>query len=313
MIIPLDKTTCPNCGNKLTFNPETQSLGCELCNQVSDIQEEYIENIKYNIIPFQLSKKQIENLFYDWLVNNNNTIPVDILEKTTINFIHGQYLPTWTFQVFHEEELKKYHELTYAGDTQSIEPNALRVLDYIKVKPALIIPYEEKYSMGFDISALVQSKETAWQNYIKRLGAMGVYRRLESEMDFCYVPIWTVKYTYENKEYIVCIDGITGRKKKGIAPVEQLVIDRKKSLKKANISLWVFTLSFLLFAYMLISERIKIIDGFTLTIFFGTMFGSFFYMIYNVFMLLFIKTKFRIGMRRDKVLKEFSLRLAEKK
>lgn len=58
---------------------------------------------------------------------------------------------------------------------------------------------------------------------------------------------------------------------------------------------------------------IKNMGSFSMTIFFETMFGSLFYMIYNIFIFLFVKAKFRIEMRRDKVLKEFSLRLAEKK
>ncbi|SFC87343.1 hypothetical protein SAMN05421780_11137 [Flexibacter flexilis DSM 6793] len=311
MAISLDKTTCPHCGNTLTFNPETQNLGCELCNQVSDIQEEYVENIKYHVIPFQLSKRQVENLFYDWLVNDKNTIPIDILEKTTINFIHGQYLPTWTFQVFHENELKKHQALSYAGETQSIEPNVLRVLDYINIKPELIIPYEEKYSMGFDIAPLVQNKETAWQNYIKCQGAMGVHRRLESEMIFCYMPVWAVKYTYENQEYVVFIDGVSGIAKKGIAPVDQLVINERKRIKKVKISFYTFALSFLLFACMLISERAKVTSVTILPILLITILLSIIYLLYNVIMSIFIQG--RIQLRYVKVQKEFALRLAEKK
>lgn len=315
MAISLNKTTCPTCGNMLTFNPETQSLDCELCAQVSDIEDDYIENIEStHIIPFQLSKNKAEDAFLRWLVRDDATTPSDIIQNTTIDLVHGLYVPAWSFDVLDNKTGKQFNALSYAGNRADIKADILQFIDNVKLPNEVFKPYEEKYTMGFDVVPLEIDKTAAWKKYVLASGSKSLHYQLESDALFTYMPVWMITYTYNQMRYIAYIDGLTGDFISSNAPIEPLIAESKRIYNMYNYMRGGFLSSTVIFFLLFLDHKevSNPIAKLLILILVPMMFISFFGLILYSIKRKKVSPKIHLALRK-KSQYDLTIRLADKK
>jgi len=87
--------TCKACGAVYLVSPEVLSLTCPHCDSSYSIQKVETSEVipPEGIIPFSISKEEVEQIIMQWL-KDNQVHKIPLIENIT-----GIYLPAWTFDI----------------------------------------------------------------------------------------------------------------------------------------------------------------------------------------------------------------------
>ena len=96
---------CQNCSAKFTIESKTLKVNCGFCGSSKVNLEAYdLQYIKpVGIIPFYISKEAAEKRFNKWIRQGWFT-PFNFQKLTSVNSLHGVYIPFWTYDAQTESE-----------------------------------------------------------------------------------------------------------------------------------------------------------------------------------------------------------------
>lgn len=94
---------CNSCGADIEFDAGSQSLKCQYCGAINEIQkeEDQLPDGVESIIPFTVSKDDLEKRVYEYMASGDYT-PDDILEASTFTKQELFYVPAFMFRVEYE-------------------------------------------------------------------------------------------------------------------------------------------------------------------------------------------------------------------
>jgi hypothetical protein len=169
------------------------------------------------VIPFAVTQDQARRAAREWLA-------AEELDAVSVVFLNGVYLPMWTFDIDVVWKGRRHLEddvLVPASDTLPQEwASALGSFHLDK-----LVPYDPGYladwpAETYDISvadASIKARAKARKLVAKRLGKQvgdfgpGVARLSVMSFKLIIVPLWIVRYSYEEeRQYTVLVNGQTG-------------------------------------------------------------------------------------------------------
>lgn len=95
--VKLSEYHCPSCGADLITDEHTAATFCRYCGSPTIVKKNLEGEFKPDyVIPFKVSKEQVEELFKTWCHNGRFT-PKGFYEPQQIEKITGTYVPFWLF------------------------------------------------------------------------------------------------------------------------------------------------------------------------------------------------------------------------
>ena len=95
--------TCNSCGAEIAFEAGKQSLTCQFCGAVNQIErpEDALETAFDRIVPITVTPHELDNRLYAYMASGNFT-PDDMIEASTITLRERYYVPAFAFKVDYE-------------------------------------------------------------------------------------------------------------------------------------------------------------------------------------------------------------------
>lgn len=95
--------TCNSCGAEIVFEAGKQSLACQYCGAVNQVErpENVLETSFDRIVPITVTPHELDNRLYAYMASGNFT-PDDMIESSTITLRERYYVPAFAFKVDYE-------------------------------------------------------------------------------------------------------------------------------------------------------------------------------------------------------------------
>lgn len=222
--INLKQTTCPNCGAQLSFDPATLMISCRFCGSTFEINkaEDTITSSQDSIVPFSVSKKDINAIAMRWLSEGTFT-PTDILDSVYISSLEGCYYPMFLYKGRYkgnwsatagQDSVTTYNEwdpsrkkmmqqvrtsttwttnngyldsdytvMSYAGSNNDVPPEVQGYLSQTDYYEKSPEKFDGKYVLGFKALDFNQDIRTVWENNGKQLANSAARAEVMSRMN----------------------------------------------------------------------------------------------------------------------------------
>lgn len=107
---------CSNCGASTVFEDNELSKVCPFCSSSNIVPSDSIPGMKpSSILPFSISEEKAKELYRKWM-KSKLYAPREIKKNPPQGFLHGVYLPVYTFDMdtntVYKGRLGKYHTKT---------------------------------------------------------------------------------------------------------------------------------------------------------------------------------------------------------
>jgi predicted RNA-binding Zn-ribbon protein involved in translation (DUF1610 family) len=209
---------CRDCGASFVLGPEKLSFTCPYCASVYVVEQAEMRKLvpPEGVIPFAVTQDQARRAAREWLA-------AEELDAVSVVFLNGVYLPMWTFDIDVVWKGRRHLEddvLVPASDTLPQEwASTLGSFHLDK-----LVPYDPGYladwpAETYDISvadASIKARAKARKLVAKRLGKRvgdfgpGAARLSVMSFKLIIVPLWIVRYSCEERQYTVLVNGQTG-------------------------------------------------------------------------------------------------------
>ena len=201
--------TCKNCGAETIQNKLQLSGMCPFCGSTTVEAADPAQDMMApnGIIPFKITEKRAFYIFKDW-IKDRFLAPELLAENAQLNKFYGIYVPLFTFDVLTENRFTG----RYSEDGRTL----LRC---------------GKFQHQVDDFPVVASKQLASDklllnvikdHYLKNeAGRQNIPRNLKGvdmstdyfdlKYKYLIVPVWINSFYYDNKLYMIVINGQTGK------------------------------------------------------------------------------------------------------
>ena len=267
----INEATCPTCNAKLLINNNIISNRCIYCksNIVVNKTNDSI-SMPDKIIPFSITK-DIARDEVNTIVNKKRLLPKDF--KININDIQAIYVPFWLYSNKYKVIARDKHFRILKRTEMSFELIPYDANTHIDNKITKSIePFNYNYLIDFDsayLSGVIAQKYDVLSNIgeedINKRCITSIYEFILNKKSKFYVkdvqrinetlltqnkyyalfPIWFLNTKYKNNEYLIVINGQTGK----IAG--NLPIDKTKA-KLITFLFFIVSFSLFLFIFLLL-------------------------------------------------------------
>ncbi len=209
---------CQDCGASFLLGPEKLSFTCPYCASVYVVEQTEVRKLvpPEGVIPFVVTQDQARRAVLEWLA-------AEELDVAPVVSLNGVYLPMWTFDIDVAWKRRRHLEddvLTPASSTLPQElASAVGSFHLDK-----LVPYDPGYladwpAETYDISVADASIKARAK--VRKLVAERLGKRIEdfgpdvarlSVMSFklIIVPLWIIRYSYEERQRTALVNGQTG-------------------------------------------------------------------------------------------------------
>jgi predicted RNA-binding Zn-ribbon protein involved in translation (DUF1610 family) len=210
--------TCQDCGASFVLGPERLSFTCPYCASVYVVEQAEVRKLvpPEGVIPFVVTQDQARRAALEWLA-------VEKFDTASVISLNGVYLPMWTFDIDVAWKRRRHLEddvLTPASNT--LPQELASVVSSFHLDK--LVPYDPGYladwpAETYDTSvadASIKARAEARLLAAERLGKRiedfgpGVARLSVMSFKLIIVPLWIVRYSYEERQYTVLVNGQTG-------------------------------------------------------------------------------------------------------
>lgn len=249
---------CDNCGAELITDKNTSATCCSFCGSPAIITKRLTKQFRPDyIIPFKITKEEAKEKFIEF-AQGKKYVPRDYFNKSNLNNIQGIYVPFWImssrckvsargdglkqrtvykdkYQLMSDFDVK-YNNVPFDGSLEiadglmeAIEP--FDISQRVEFKSSYLQGfYAQKFNLTSDnlcdrilLRMQEYGRETAAMSFSGydsiKFGACGV-KPYDLEHTYALYPVWFLNYKYDNKNYMIAVNGQTG-KTDGYLPVDK--------------------------------------------------------------------------------------------
>ena len=239
--------TCKQCGSETIQNRLQLSGMCPFCGSTTVEEADPSQDIMApnGIIPFKITEKRAFYIFKDW-IKDRFLAPELLAENAQLNKFYGIYVPLFTFDVLTENRFtgrysedgrtllrcgKFQHQVddfpVVASKQLASDKLLLNVIKDYRTNEAK--PYTPDALAGFPCEHYSIGLTEAWNSvgpdmdhYLKNeAGRQNIPRNLKGvdmstdyfdlKYKYLIVPVWINSFYYDNKLYMIVINGQTGK------------------------------------------------------------------------------------------------------
>ncbi len=233
---------CSNCGGQTVYDSEQVTGACPFCGSTSVAPAAENDQIMVPnaVIPFSISKDQVQDLFIGYL-KNKKLLKKGVLDCKLENVV-GIYLPFWTFDAYTASSYTAYRYIVGKENNEQFTGSWYQGFDDIPIfasdrisNPFIskvqdfdftrAVPYSSKYLAGIPAERYTLGLNEGWER-TKKLITEKIRRGIRSTR--CYgekiytnyynvkfrclmAPVYLAKYNYGKKSYFVAINGQNGK------------------------------------------------------------------------------------------------------
>jgi predicted RNA-binding Zn-ribbon protein involved in translation (DUF1610 family) len=249
---------CNSCGAVLITDKNTAATSCSFCGSPAIISRRLTKQFRPDyLIPFKITREEAQEKFIEF-VKVKKYVPRDYLNKSNLNKIQGIYVPFWimssrcmvsargngikqravykdNYQLMSDFDVK-YNNVPFDGSLEIADGlmEAIEPFDISQRKPFNSSYLQGFYAQKFNLTAdnlcdriLTRmehyGRETAAMSFSGydsvKIGACGV-KPYELEHSYALYPVWFLNYKYGDRNYMVAVNGQTG-KTDGYLPVDE--------------------------------------------------------------------------------------------
>lgn len=249
---------CDNCGAELITDKNTSATCCSFCGSPAIITKRLTKQFRPDyIIPFKITKEEAKEKFIEF-AQGKKYVPRDYFNKSNLNNIQGIYVPFWImssrckvsargdglkqrtvykdkYQLMSDFDVK-YNNVPFDGSLEiadglmeAIEP--FDISQRVEFNSSYLQGfYAQKFNLTSDnlcdrilLRMQEYGRETAAMSFSGydsiKFGACGV-KPYDLEHTYALYPVWFLNYKYDNKNYMIAVNGQTG-KTDGYLPVDK--------------------------------------------------------------------------------------------
>lgn len=249
---------CDNCGAELITDKNTSATCCSFCGSPAIITKRLTKQFRPDyIIPFKITKEEAKEKFIEF-AKGKKYVPRDYFNKSNLNNIQGIYVPFWImssrckvsargdglkqrtvykdkYQLMSDFDVK-YNNVPFDGSLEiadglmeAIEP--FDISQRVEFNSSYLQGfYAQKFNLTSDnlcdrilLRMQEYGRETAAMSFSGydsiKFGACGV-KPYDLEHTYALYPVWFLNYKYDNKNYMIAVNGQTG-KTDGYLPVDK--------------------------------------------------------------------------------------------
>ncbi len=181
------KLSCPQCGAKIPSIQESGFITCQYCDTTLYIDLSQVSQHYY--LPRQIDRKHVLSILSRWLITRELAKEPQLLEIEHLYFpfwrlVQGAdtfFYPAASFPIQELEEMK-----VPGGDFKLYEPS-------LEEENTVVAP-------DIFLDSILESKQDGPK---KREGDLKPF--------LVHLPLYTIKYQYEDSEYEAVIDGVQGQ------------------------------------------------------------------------------------------------------
>lgn len=268
----LNELLCPTCNAILLTNENDISTKCIYCrNNVIINKTSDKVPIPDKIIPFRIGKKETKKIIKEYL-EDKQFLPKDFSVNKYINDIQGIYIPFWLYKnkykvsvrknyMRHDKAEVEFENIPFDANkhlnnkvTSSLEPFDYKEL--IKFNSAYLSGFmAQKYDVDESsgrkdvkdrcTSTIEMLFKDANSKYYEPQIELIQETLIEEKAYYALLPIWLLNFKYNNNEYLIAINGQTGKITASL-PVDET----KLSKQKLKIMFITFIISILIFIFL---------------------------------------------------------------
>lgn len=231
---------CTACGAVYLISPEVLSISCAHCDSTYSIQKTEASELipPEGIIPFSITRDELENILIQWLQNNR------VLKPPHIETLTGIYLPVWSFDISglvkwageisqHEMYFPSTGQKNISFDDILVPACIQQPYKFMEILLGFdtkgVLPYSPKYTTNWlaqtytvimsdaAIEARSQAFHLAKQIIINEDEIRDVFDIKFSSAELfieafklILVPVWIGVYMFSGKRYNFTINGMSG-------------------------------------------------------------------------------------------------------
>ena len=249
---------CDNCGAELITDKNTSATCCSFCGSPAIITRRLTKQFRPDyLIPFKITKEEAKEKFVEF-AKSKKYVPRDYFNKSNLNNIQGIYVPFWIMSsrckvsargdgfkqraVYKDKYTLmsdfdvKYNNVPFDGSLEiadglmeAIEP--FDISQRVEFNSSYLQGfYAQKFNLTSDnlcdrilLRMQEYGRETAAMSFSGydsiKFGACGV-KPYDLEHTYALYPVWFLNYRYDDKNYMIAVNGQTG-KTDGYLPVDK--------------------------------------------------------------------------------------------
>lgn len=249
---------CDNCGAELITDKNTSATCCSFCGSPAIITRRLTKQFRPDyLIPFKITKDEAKEKFIEF-AKGKKYVPRDYFNKSNLNNIQGIYVPFWIMSsrckvsargdgfkqraVYKDKYTLmsdfdvKYNNVPFDGSLEiadglmeAIEP--FDISQRVEFNSSYLQGfYAQKFNLTSDnlcdrilLRMQEYGRETAAMSFSGydsiKFGACGV-KPYDLEHAYALYPVWFLNYRYDDKNYMIAVNGQTG-KTDGYLPVDK--------------------------------------------------------------------------------------------
>ena len=249
---------CDNCGAELITDKNTSATCCSFCGSPAIITRRLTKQFRPDyLIPFKITKDEAKEKFVEF-AKGKKYVPRDYFNKSNLNNIQGIYVPFWIMSsrckvsargdgfkqraVYKDKYTLmsdfdvKYNNVPFDGSLEiadglmeAIEP--FDISQRVEFNSSYLQGfYAQKFNLTSDnlcdrilLRMQEYGRETAAMSFSGydsiKFGACGV-KPYDLEHAYALYPVWFLNYRYDDKNYMIAVNGQTG-KTDGYLPVDK--------------------------------------------------------------------------------------------
>ncbi len=190
MASPLPSTllTCTQCGGELHPDEGQIFLTCPYCNATVYVDKSRVV-FHWYVAP-TLNEEQARSALYRWMSGNETVKDLD--KKAQVQGVTFRYFPVWYLRIQNGDQ--EHISLQPAAATSQTE------ITHLKIPAGDLRPYPPELDSQADAPTVPLEAALEWTTQQGEKGSV-------SEMALVHVPLYTFRYTYQNKPYIAVVDG----------------------------------------------------------------------------------------------------------
>ena len=249
---------CDNCGAELITDKNTSATCCSFCGSPAIITKRLTKQFRPDyLIPFKITKEEAKEKFIEF-AKGKKYVPHDYFNKSNLNNIQGIYVPFWIMssrckvsvrgdglkqRAMYKDKYTlmsdfdvKYNYVPFDGSLE-IADGLMEAIEPFDISQRVEFNsyylqgfYAQKFNLTSDnlcdrilLRMQEYGRETAAMSFSGydsvKFGACGV-KPYDLEHTYALYPVWFLNYKYDDKNYMIAVNGQTG-KTDGYLPVDK--------------------------------------------------------------------------------------------
>ena len=228
----IEEFDCPSCGGQIITLSSTGTAKCPFCSHDVIISSDFRGDISPDkVIPFKISKKEFADKYTEYISDIKN-VPKYFKSKNALANITGCYIPVWGYSCTCESVVdSKFNSSITVRDYPILANDKNMGWDvFYSMWPfnfKKADDFNESYLTGFYASRYNIGAENAMRDADYRIKETCPVKKIKSdtyssdpdikkiihnrELTYYLVPVWLLNITYEKANYIIAMNGQTGK------------------------------------------------------------------------------------------------------